>query len=63
MLSPAGIVEAFGDLWLQSELPRVMPPLGLLENGGVVELNLIGVFDEHQGRGYASRALKTLTGR
>ena len=66
-LSAAGVVEAFGEQWRASDLPAVMPEPGLIGNrdtsGGSewVELTLIAVYDEHQHRGYASRAMRILT--
>lgn len=61
MLSPDAIVEEFGEQWTESNLPQAMPPPGLVANGAVVELNTIGVYEKHQGQGYAARALAMLT--
>ena len=60
-LSPAGVVEAFMYQWSASDLSGVMPMPGVLPGSGVVELNSIGVPDAHQGKGYASAALRMLT--
>ena len=38
-----------------------MPEPGLIDNGPLIELNSIGVYEVHQGKGYASRALRMLT--
>ena len=61
MLSPDAIVEEFGDQWHRSDLPAVMPEPGMVANGPLIELNSIGVYEKHQGNGYASRALTILT--
>ena len=68
LLSADGIVEAFGDQWRRSDLSRVMPEPVVIANrdprdwqGQWVELTLIAVYDEHQDKGYASRALEMLT--
>ena len=61
MLSPAAIVEEFGEQWIRSNLRHVMPQPGVVPNGPLVELTSIGVHEKHQGQGYASRALRMLT--
>jgi hypothetical protein len=61
MLSPEGIVEEFIELWKQSDLPKVMPMPDVAAVGPLVELGTIGVYDEHQGRGHMSSALRILT--
>jgi hypothetical protein len=61
MLSPAAIVEEFGEQWIRSDLRHLMPEPGVVPNGPLVELTSIGVPEKHQGRGYASRALIMLT--
>jgi hypothetical protein len=61
MLSPAGIVEEFGEQWSRSDLRDVMPEPGVVPNDPFVELTSIGVYEKHQGQGYATRALKMLT--
>jgi ribosomal protein S18 acetylase RimI-like enzyme len=61
VLSPDAIVEEFGEQWHGSDLPTVMPEPGMVANGPLVELNSIGVYEKHQGNGYASRALTMLT--
>ena len=59
MLSPEAIVEEFGEEWIRSDLRDVMPRPEVVPNGPLVELASIGVQKEHQGQGYASRALPT----
>jgi hypothetical protein len=61
MLSPAGIVEEFGERWSRSDLRDVMPMPGVVPNVPFVELTSIGVYKKHQGHRYASRALGMLT--
>ena len=61
MLSPDAIVEDFGEQWHRSNLPAVMPEPGVVANGTLIELTSIGVYQKHQGNGYASRALTMLT--
>jgi ribosomal protein S18 acetylase RimI-like enzyme len=61
MLSPAGIVEEFGERWNRSDLRNVMPGPGAVSNDHWVELNSIGVYEKHQRQGYATRALRMLT--
>jgi hypothetical protein len=60
-LSPDGIVEQFLDRWSKSDLPGKMPEPMVAANGPVVELTLIAVYEAHQGKGYASCALRMLT--
>jgi ribosomal protein S18 acetylase RimI-like enzyme len=60
MLSPAGIVEEFGEQWMRSDLRHMMPEPGVVPNGPLVELTSIGVPEKHQGYGYASQALRML---
>ena len=60
-LSPDGIVEEFGEQWSRSDLVSKMPSPGVVANGQRVELNSIGVYEAHQGKGYASRTLRMLT--
>ncbi len=61
MLSADAIVEQFSEQWTRSDLPQVMPEPGLVANGPLVELTTIGVYEKHQGQGYAKRALRILT--
>jgi ribosomal protein S18 acetylase RimI-like enzyme len=61
MLSPAAIVEEFGEQWIRSDLRHVMPEPGVVPNGPLVELTSIGVHGKHQGQGYANQALRMLT--
>jgi hypothetical protein len=61
MLSPAAIVEEFGEQWNRSDLRRVMPEPGVVPNGPLVELTSIGVHKKHQDQGYANQALRMLT--
>jgi ribosomal protein S18 acetylase RimI-like enzyme len=61
-MSPDEIVEEFGEQWSRSDLTTKMPLPGVVANGRLVELTSIGVHGPHQGMGYASRALRMLTG-
>jgi ribosomal protein S18 acetylase RimI-like enzyme len=61
MLSPAAIVEEFGEQWNRCDLRDVMPEPGVVPNGPLVELTSIGVHEKSQRQGYASRALRMLT--
>ena len=60
ILSPDGVVDEFGVLWRASDLADKMPAPELAANGLLVELTSIGVYEQHQGNGYATRALKML---
>jgi hypothetical protein len=61
MLSPDAIVEEFREQWIRSDLPDVMPEPGVVPNGPLVELTSIGMYEKHQGQGYARQALRRLT--
>jgi ribosomal protein S18 acetylase RimI-like enzyme len=61
MLSPAAIVEEFGEQWTRSDLRHVMPEPVVVPTGPLVELTSIGVHEKHQGQRFASRALSMLT--
>jgi GNAT superfamily N-acetyltransferase len=60
-LSPEGVIEEFLTQWCDAELHRMMPEPQLVANSGVLELTALGVFTEHQGRGFARRTLELLT--
>jgi GNAT superfamily N-acetyltransferase len=60
-LSPDGVVEEFLDQWGNSDLRGKMQEPQVIANGPVVELTLIAVYELHQDKGYASRALQMLT--
>ena len=60
-LSPDGVVEEFLEQWRNSDLRDKMPEPMLVANGPVVELTLIAVYEQHQNKGYATRALEMLT--
>ena len=60
-LSPDGIVDEFQERWKRSELVEKMPEPILVANGPLVELTLIAVYEAHQHKGYATRALRMLT--
>jgi len=60
-LSPDGVIEEFLERWGKSDLPEKMPEPLMVANGSAVELNLVAVRQGHQGKGYASRALRLLT--
>lgn len=49
------------DEWMRSDFHNKMPAPVLHENGDAVDLTTIATFREHQGKGYACRALKLLT--
>ncbi len=61
MLSAAAVVEEFIDQWHRSDLVDKMPEPMVTDNQGVVELTAIAVYEAHQDKGYASRALRMLT--
>jgi hypothetical protein len=61
-LTPAGVVEEFESQFdAHTTLPDVMPLPMVVVDSGVIELTMIGVYDEHQGNGFASSALRMLT--
>lgn len=60
-LSAAAAVEEYVEQWRHSDLHDKMHAPMAINNGPVVELTAIAVYDRHQGNGYATRALQMLT--
>jgi hypothetical protein len=61
-LTATAIVEEFLDQWRESDLHDRMPAPRLRDGAaGLVWLNQIAVYYQHQRKGYADRALRMLT--
>jgi ribosomal protein S18 acetylase RimI-like enzyme len=61
LVSASVVIEDFRDWWNGSELVGKMPEPDLQDHVGTLELIRISVYSAHQGRGYATQALRKLT--